>query len=84
MIRLAQIPAAEISGGSGSSSENAAHRIAVEWDDVGAPRAAAFKFRGEILASRFNTSRAGRSSRACTITRDAIGWKRRRRSTSGS
>jgi len=60
MIRLAQIRPRRFPAALGVSSENAAHRIAVEWDDVGGATRRGVYIPRRDTASRFNTLAGGR------------------------
>lgn len=59
LIRLKEIRPAGFPGAVGVSSENAAHRIAVEWDDQGKSREGVFIPRRDT-SSRLNTLLGGR------------------------
>jgi len=59
MIRLKQIRPRHIPAGLGFASENAAHRLAVEWDDAGETRSGVFIVRRHT-SSRWNAWLAGR------------------------
>jgi hypothetical protein len=59
LIRLSHLRPRFFPGGFGASSENAAHRIAVEWDQDGKLREGVFVPRRDT-SSRFNTLAGGR------------------------